>query len=74
MPNGFERGRLAGGCLVGFRSGVDGSPITVVVEQKGVGCLLSVHVEGMSIYDHREALRRPTRFIPFFESDWEEEG
>lgn len=74
MPKGFERGRLACGCLVGFRSGVDGSPITVIVEQKAASCVLSVHVGGMSIYDHREALRLPTRFVPSLESDWEEEG
>ena len=37
MLKGFTHARLACGCRVGFREGVEGSPVTVVVDQKGPG-------------------------------------
>jgi hypothetical protein len=59
---------------VGFRAGVEGSPITVVVAQKADGCQVSLHVAGLPVYDHREALRPSTRHAHLPQPDYEEEG
>ena len=64
--------RLACGCRVGFRAGGDGSPVTVVLTSKSEGCVLSLHVAGLPIYDRREALRPSTRVGPVHERDYEE--
>jgi hypothetical protein len=64
--------RLACGCRVSFRDGVEGSPVLVVLETKSSGCVVSIHVSGMPIYDHREALRPSTRLLPSVQSDYEE--
>ena len=64
--------RLACGCRVGFRAGVDGSPVTVVLTAKAEGCGLALHVAGLPIYDRREALRPATRVGPMPERDYEE--
>lgn len=74
MVKGFEHARLACGCRVGFRDGVEGSPVTVVIERKGQACRVNGHLGGVPVYDHREALRPPTRLIPPVEGDYEEEG
>ena len=74
MSKGFERGRLGCGCIIRFRDGVEGSPVTVVIAEKGAGCPLPSHVAGLAVYDHREALRPPNRIVPITESDYEEEG
>ena len=66
--------RLACGCDVGFRAGLEGSPVTVVIARKADGCQMSLHVAGLSIYDHREALRPSTRHHAAVQPDWEEEG
>jgi len=70
MLKGFTHARLACGCTIGFREGVEGSPVTVMVELKGPGCPL--HVRDLPLYDHREALREPTRALPPLEEDYEE--
>ena len=72
MLKGFTHARLACGCRIGFRECVEGSPVAVVVEQKGPGCTLSLHVRDLPLYDHREALREPTRALPPLEEDYEE--
>jgi hypothetical protein len=64
--------RLACGCQLSFRSGVEGSPITVVLQTKAAGCTVPIHVAGLPIFDHREALRPSTRFAPPIHSDYEE--
>ena len=64
--------RLACGCSVSFRDGVEGSPVLVVLESKAPGCGVTIHVAGMPIYDHREALRPSTRLVPSVQSDYEE--
>lgn len=64
--------RLACGCRLKFGAGVEGSPVTVVLDSKAPGCLTSSHVAGMPIYDHREALRPSTRLLPAVQSDYEE--
>ncbi|MEO7192986.1 MAG: hypothetical protein ABI051_18215 [Vicinamibacterales bacterium] len=64
--------RLACGCRVVFRAGVEGSPVTVLLETKSAACTTSIHVAGLPIYDHREALRPSTRFAPSIHSDYEE--
>jgi hypothetical protein len=74
MLKGFTHARLSCGCRVTFRDGVEGSPVTVVVDVKGPGCALSVHVRDLPLYDHREAMRPPTRFLPMEEEEYEEEG
>ena len=74
MLKGFAHARLACGCRVGFRDGVEGSPVTVVVDEKGAGCATTLHVQHAPVYDHREALRPPTRFPPLEEEGYEEEG
>ncbi len=71
---GFTHARLACGCQVGFREGVEGSPVTVVVSEKGPTCVLALHVRDLPVYDYREALRPPTRFLPLEEEEYEEEG
>lgn len=48
--------------------------MTVVIDRKGPACRVPVHVGGVPVYDHREALRPPTRLIPPVEGDYEEEG
>jgi hypothetical protein len=64
--------RLACGCRVTFRDGVEGSPVTVVLETKSAGCVMPIHVAGMPIFDHREALRPSTRLMPTVQTDYEE--
>ena len=72
MLKGFTHARLACGCKIGFRDGVEGSPVTVVVEEKAAGCLSGLHVRDLPVFDHREALRVPTRLLPPIEEDYEE--
>ena len=49
-------------------------PVTVVVDEKGVHCAMPLHVRDLPVYDFREALRPPTRFLPVEEEEYEEEG
>jgi hypothetical protein len=74
MLKGFTRARLACGCQLAFRDGVEGSPVTVVVDVKGPQCVIPIHVRDLPVYDFREALRPPTRFLPLEEEEYEEEG
>ena len=74
MLKGFTHARLACGCRLAFREGVEESPVAVVVEEKGPGCGISLHVRDLPVYDYREALRPPTRFLPLEEEEFEEEG
>jgi hypothetical protein len=66
--------RLACGCRVGFRAGVEGSPVTVFVQHKADSCTISAHVAELAVYDHREALRPSTRSGVRIQPDWEGEG
>jgi len=74
MLKGFTRARLACGCQLAFREGVEGSPVTVVIELKGAHCVIPIRVRDLPVYDFREALRPPTRFLPVEEEEYEEEG
>ena len=74
MLKGFTHARLACGCRLAFRDGVEGSPVTVVVAEKAMSCTLTLHVAGLPLYDYREALRPPTRVGPPLEEEFEEEG
>jgi hypothetical protein len=74
MLKGFEHARLACGCRLRFQEGVEGSPVTVVVDAKAAGCQLSLHVQGLPVYDFREALRASTRIYAPAEGEYEEEG
>ena len=74
MPKGFTHARLACGCRVSFRDGVDGSPYTVFVADKAPTCGISLHVRDLPIYDYREALRASTRISPAEHEDFEEEN
>ena len=74
MLKGFEHARLSCGCRLRFRDGVEGSPVTDVVDKKASGCRLSLHVQGLPVYDFREALRPSTRISPPAEGEYEEEG
>jgi len=71
---GFTTARLACGCRLTFREGVEGSPVTVVLDAKSPSCTLSWHVGGLPLYDYREAIRMPTRFLPPREEGFEEES
>ncbi len=71
---GFSHAVLSCGCRVAFREGLNGSPVTVVVDRKAPGCQVGLHVRDLPIYDYREALRRPTRVHPAEHEDFEEEG
>jgi hypothetical protein len=64
--------RLACGCALAFTSGVEGSPVTAVIVTKAHTCTMSIHVAGLPVYDHREALRPSTRPLPTLHSDYEE--
>ncbi len=72
MLKGFTHARLACGCRIGFREGVEGSPVTVVVEEKSAVCALPLHVRDLPLYDYREALRPSTRLISPNEEEYEE--
>jgi hypothetical protein len=74
MLKGFTHARLACGCRLAFRVGVEGSPVTVVVDEKGAACVIPLHVRDLPVYDFREALRPPTRLLPMQEEEYEEEG
>ena len=74
MLTGFTHARLACGCRIGFREGVEGSPVLVVVESKSPQCIATQHVADLPLYDYREALRPSTRFGPPEEEEYEEEG
>jgi hypothetical protein len=74
MLKGFTSARLACGCRVTFRAGVEGSPVTVIVDEKAPGCVLALHVRDLPVYDYREALRPSTRIGPREEEEYEEEG
>ncbi|HYN07500.1 MAG TPA: hypothetical protein VES67_08935 [Vicinamibacterales bacterium] len=64
--------RLACGCQLGFRDGVEGSPVTVVIAKKADACCMSIHVGGLPVFDHREALRPSTRLQPPIQPDYED--
>ena len=64
MLKGFTHARLACGCRITFREGVEGSPVTVVVDEKSPACTLSLHVRDLPVFDYREALRPSTRLGP----------
>ena len=74
MLKGFSDARLACGCRLTFRDGVQGSPVTAIVDAKGATCAVVFHVQQMPIYDHREALRPPTRIGSSVDGEHEEEG
>jgi hypothetical protein len=74
MLKGFTEARLACGCRIEFRDGVDGSPVTVVVTDKAPGCVIPLHVRNLPVFDFREALRPSTRLGPAIESEFEEES
>jgi hypothetical protein len=74
MLKGFTHARLACGCRLVFRAGVEGSPVTVVVDEKAPTCPISLHVRDLPIYDFRESLRPSTRLGPPEEEEFEEEG
>jgi hypothetical protein len=74
VMKGFARARLACGCTLVFRDGVEGSPITVVIEAKSPSCPSPLHVTDLPLYDYREALRPATRPLPPEEGEYEEEG
>ena len=71
---GFTHARLACGCRIAFRDGVEGSRFTVVIDTKAPGCVMSLHVQNLPIYDYREALRASTRLSPPEHEDFEEES
>jgi hypothetical protein len=74
MLKGFTHARLACGCRLAFREGVEGSPVTVVIEEKGPGCVIQLHVRDLPLFDHREALRASTRLGPAAGDEYGEEG
>src|SRR5262245_20087079 len=74
MLKGFTHAHLACGCRIAFREGVEGSPVTVVIDQKSPACTLSLHVRDLPLFDYREALRPSTRLGPREEGEFEEEG
>jgi hypothetical protein len=72
MLKGFTHARLACGCRISFRDGVEGSPVTVVIEEKSAVCALPLHVRDLPLFDYREALRPSTRLVPPNEEEYEE--
>jgi hypothetical protein len=75
MLKGFTHALLACGCRLAFREGTThGSPVTVVIDQPAPGCLNTMHVKDLPLYDYREALRPSTRLGPVLDEEFEEEG
>jgi hypothetical protein len=74
MLKGFAHARLACGCRLAFRAGVEGSPVIVVVDDKSPSCTMALHVRDLPIFDYREALRPSTRLGPPEEEEYGEEG
>lgn len=74
MLKGFTHARLACGCRLAFRAGVEGSPVIVVVDDKSPSCSMPLHVRDLPIYDFREALRPSTRLGPPEEEEYGEES
>jgi hypothetical protein len=74
MLKGFTHARLACGCRLAFRAGVEGSPVIVVVDEKSAGCTMPLHVRDLPIYDYREALRPSTRLGAPEEEEFGDEG
>lgn len=74
MLKGFSHARLACGCRLAFRDGVEGSPVIVVVVAKSPTCSMPLHVRDLPIYDYREALRPSTRLGPPEEEEYGEES
>ena len=74
MLKGFTHARLACGCRLAFREGVEGSPVTVVITHKAETCGVSLHTAGLPVFDHREALRPATRQLPAEQPDYGDEG
>ncbi len=72
MLKGFTHARLACGCRISFRDGVEGSPVTVVIDEKAATCALTLHVRDLPLFDYREALRPSTRLVPSNEEEYEE--
>jgi hypothetical protein len=72
MLKGFTHARLACGCRISFRDGVEGSPVTVVIDEKSATCALTLHVRDLPLFDYREALRPSTRLVPPNEEEYEE--
>jgi hypothetical protein len=72
MLKGFTHARLACGCRISFREGVEGSPVTVVIDEKSATCALTLHVRNLPLFDYREALRPSTRLVPPNEEEYEE--
>ena len=56
MLKGFMHARLACGCRITFREGVEGSPVLVVVADKSPQCASTLHVAGLPVFDTRESL------------------
>jgi hypothetical protein len=44
----------------------------VVIERKATSCVMTLHVAGLPIHDHREAIRPSTRLAPPVQNDYEE--
>ena len=74
MLKGFMHARLACGCRITFREGVEGSPVVVVVADRSPQCASTLHVAGLPVFDTRESLRPSTRLGPPEEEEYEEEG
>ena len=74
MLKGFTHARLACGCRLAFKDGVEGSPVTVMIDWKSPGCAIGLHVQGVPLYDYREALRPSTRLGSPEEEEFEEES
>jgi hypothetical protein len=74
MLKGFTQAKLSCGCRLGFRDGSAGSPVLVVLDAKAPGCVNSLHVSGLPLYDYRESLRPSTRLGPLEEEGFEEES
>ena len=74
MNKGFSHARLACGCRVAFRDGVEGSRYTVFGSDKAAACQIPLHVRDLPIYDYREALRASTRIHHAEHEDFEEES
>jgi hypothetical protein len=63
---------LACGCRLSFARAPESETLTVVVARKSDGCTRALHVTGLPVYDHRAALRPPSRFGSPLQPDYED--
>ena len=72
MLKGFTHARLACGCRSASAKAWRAAPSPSSSKRSPRAASLTLHVRDLPLFDHREALRVPTRLLPPIEEDYEE--